>query len=82
MNWLTDFGIPNKHFTNIHSVRAKMLHEDRQRDMMKLTGNFCNCFSNGYKRLKTRIQITSRNVITLAHSFQSHGYHNTGKSMG
>jgi len=47
MNWLTDFGILNKLFTKIHSVRA-----DRQRDMMKLTGDFCNYFSNGYKMAK------------------------------
>jgi len=49
MNWLTDFGILNTHFTKIHSVRA-----DRQRDMMKLTGDFCYCFSAGYKKTKNK----------------------------
>ena len=54
MNWLTDFGIPNKHFTKIHSVRDKLLHADRQRDVMKLKGDFCNCFYNGYKKTKNK----------------------------
>jgi hypothetical protein len=54
----------------------------RQRDMMKPTGDYATVFKMDIKRLKTRIEITSRNVIILAYSFQSHGYHNIGNSKG